>query len=209
MDKRKETEQEVFWAGEFGTQYIQRNQGEALLGSNLNFFAKALRSARNLKTCIEFGANIGMNLKALKLIYPTQEQYGIEINGDAVRELSKSIPPDHVYHSSILDYNSQRTWDLVLIKGVLIHINPDELPRVYEKLVASCGKYLLLAEYYNPSPVAIPYRGHTDRLFKRDFAGEIMTKYPQMDLIDYGFAYHRDPNFPQDDITWFLLHKQS
>ena len=209
MDNRKETEQEVFWAGKFGTHYIQRNQGEALLGSNLNFFAKALRSARNLKTCIEFGANIGMNLKALKLMNPTQEQYGIEINGDAARELSKSIPPDHVYHSSILDFNPQRTWDLVLIKGVLIHINPDELPSVYEKLVASCGKYLLLAEYYNPCPVAIPYRGHTDRLFKRDFPGEIMDKYPQMDLIDYGFAYHRDPNFPQDDITWFLMHKQS
>jgi pseudaminic acid biosynthesis-associated methylase len=199
----------VFWAGEFGTQYIQRNQGEALLGSNLNFFANALRSARNLKTCIEFGANIGMNLKALKLMYPTQEQYGIEINGDAVRELSKSIPPDHVYRSSILDYNSQRTWDLVLIKGVLIHINPDELPKVYEKLVASCGKYLLIAEYYSPCPVAIPYRGHTDRLFKRDFAGEIMDKYPEMRLIDYGFAYHRDPNFPQDDINWFLMQKQS
>jgi spore coat polysaccharide biosynthesis protein SpsF len=209
MDKRKETEQEVFWAGNFGTQYIQRNQGAALLGSNLNFFAKALRSARNLKTCIEFGANIGMNLKALKMMYPTQEQHGIEINGDAVRELSKSISPDHVYHSSILDYNPQRTWDLVLIKGVLIHINPDELPKVYEKLVTSCGKYLLLAEYYNPSPVAIPYRGYTDRLFKRDFSGEIMDKYPQMELIDYGFAYHRDPNFPQDDITWFLMHKQS
>ena len=208
MNNRKETEQEVFWAGKFGTQYIQRNQGAALLDANLNFFAKALRSARNLKTCIEFGANIGMNLKALKLMYPKQEQYGIEINGDAVRELSESIPPDHVYHSSILDYNPQRTWDLVLSKGVLIHINPDELPKVYEKLVTSCGKYLLLAEYYNPCPVAIPYRGHTDRLFKRDFSGEIMDKYPEMELIDYGFAYHRDPNFPQDDITWFLMEKR-
>ena len=209
MDKRKETEQEVFWAGQFGTQYIQRNQGEALLGSNLNFFAKALRSARNLKTCMEFGANIGMNLKALKLMYPTQEQYGIEINADAVRELTHNIQPEHVYHSSILDFTPQRTWDLVLIKGVLIHINPDELPRVYERLVASCGKYLLLAEYYNPAPVSVPYRGHEDRLFKRDFAGEIMDKYPEMRLIDYGFAYHRDPNFPQDDINWFLMQKES
>jgi spore coat polysaccharide biosynthesis protein SpsF len=26
-------------------------------------------------------------------------------------------------------------------------------------------------------------------------------------LVDYGFAYHRDPAFPQDDITWFLLEK--
>jgi len=28
-----------------------------------------------------------------------------------------------------------------------------------------------------------------------------------MRLIDYGFAYRHDPNFPQDDITWFLLER--
>lgn len=201
------TEQEAFWAGDFGTEYIKRNQGDALLASNLDFFAKALHAARGVKTCIEFGANIGMNLKALKLLHPTQEQFGIEINADAARELVQVIPPSHVYHSSILDFNPERTWDLALVKGVLIHINPDELPQVYDKLVAASGKYLLVAEYYNPAPVAIPYRGHTDRLFKRDFAGEIMDRHPQMELVDYGFAYRRDPNFPQDDVTWFLMEK--
>lgn len=202
------TEQEAFWAGDFGTKYIQRNQGDALLASNLDFFSKALRSARAVKTCIEFGANIGMNLKALKLLHPPQEQHGIEINADAARELAQCIPSTHVHHGSILEFNPQRTWDLVLIKGVLIHINPGELPQVYDKLVGACEKYLLVAEYYNPAPVAIPYRRHTDRLFKRDFAGEIMDRHPQMELIDYGFAYRRDPNFPQDDITWFLMEKR-
>jgi spore coat polysaccharide biosynthesis protein SpsF len=202
------TEQEDFWAGAFGTEYIQRNQGDTLLASNLDFFAKALHATRGVKTCIEFGANIGMNLKALKLLYPAQEQYGIEINADASCELALVISPKNVYHSSILDFNPQQTWDLTLIKGVLIHINPDELPQVYEKLVASCGKYLLVAEYYNPVPVAIPYRGRSDRLFNRDFAGEIMERHPQMELVDYGFAYRHDPNFPQDDITWFLLEKR-
>jgi pseudaminic acid biosynthesis-associated methylase len=202
------TEQETFWAGDFGTEYIERNQGESLLASNLDFFAKALHASRGVKTCIEFGANIGMNLKALKLLHPLQEQHGIEINADAARELALIIPPTHVHHCSILDFNPQRTWDLALIKGVLIHINPDELQQVYDKLVAACGKYLLVAEYYNPVPVAITYRGHTDRLFKRDFAGEIMDRHPQMELIDYGFAYRRDPNFPQDDISWFLMGKR-
>lgn len=202
------TEQETFWAGEFGTEYIQRNQGDALLASNLDFFAKALRTTRGVNTCIEFGANIGMNLKALKLLYPTQEQHGIEINADAARELSQVIPPSHVYYSSILDFNPERAWDLALIKGVLIHINPDELPQVYDKLVAASMKYLLVAEYYNPAPVSIPYRGQKDRLFKRDFAGEIMDRHPLMELVDYGFAYRRDPSFPQDDITWFLMEKR-
>ena len=103
---------------------------------------------------------------------------------------------------------ASRTWDLVLIKGVLIHINPDELNQVYEKLVAATNRYLMVAEYYNPVPVAIPYRGHADRLFKRDFAGEIMELHPEMKLLDYGFVYRRDPNFPQDDLTWFLMEKR-
>jgi len=203
------TEQEAFWAGEFGTEYIQRNRGDALLASNLDFFSKALRATRDVKTCIEFGANIGMNLKALKLLHPTQEQHGIEINADAALQLAQVIPAEHVHQTSILDFQPGQTWELVLIKGVLIHINPDELPQVYDRLVGSSSRYLLVAEYYNPAPVAIPYRGHIDRLFKRDFAGEIMDRHPKMQLVDYGFAYRRDPNFPQDDITWFLMEKRS
>lgn len=201
------TDQEVFWAGQFGTEYVQRNQGDALLASNLAFFAKALHQAKGFKSCIEFGANIGMNLKALKLLYPGLEAHAIEINADAAQELVKVIPAKQVHIQSILDFAPSQHWDLTLIKGVLIHLNPEVLPQVYDKLFAACGRYLLVAEYYNPAPVAIPYRGHSDRLFKRDFAGEMMDRHPQLKLIDYGFAYRRDPNFPQDDITWFLMEK--
>lgn len=202
------TEQEAFWAGEFGTAYVERNQGEALLASNLDFFAKALRQARGLTSCIEFGANIGMNLKALQLLHPGQDQHGIEINPDAAALLRKLIPASQVHEGSIFDFEPTRSFDLALIKGVLIHLQPAMLPQVYDKLVASTARYLLVAEYYNPAPVAIAYRGHADRLFKRDFAGEIMDRHRQMKLVDYGFAYHRDPNFPQDDITWFLMEQR-
>jgi pseudaminic acid biosynthesis-associated methylase len=203
-----QTEQEKFWAGEFGNDYIHRNQGDALLASNLDFFVKSLKQARNLNHCIEFGANIGMNLKALQLLFPKLDAHGIEINPKAAALLAQSIPANNVYTTSLLNFEPKRSWDLTLIKGVLIHLNPNMLPVVYDKLVQSCGRYLLVAEYYNPSPVAIPYRGHTDRLFKRDFAGEIMDRHANMKLIDYGFAYRRDPNFPQDDITWFLMEKK-
>jgi pseudaminic acid biosynthesis-associated methylase len=203
------TDQEAFWAGGFGTEYIQRNQGDALLASNLAFFAKALHQAKGIKTCIEFGANIGMNLKALKLLHPGLDSHAIEINADAAHELTKVVPHTQVHTKSILDFSTSQQWDLTLIKGVMIHLNPEVLPQVYDKLFAACGRYLLVAEYYNPAPVAIPYRGHSDRLFKRDFAGEMMDRHPQLQLVDYGFTYRRDPNFPQDDITWFLMEKKS
>lgn len=201
------TEQEAFWAGDFGTEYIKRNQGDSLLASNLNFFARTLRSMREVSSCIEFGANIGMNLSAIKLLHPSIDLHAIEINLEAAQQLTSIIPSTNIYNTSILDFTPERQWDLALIKGVLIHINPDVLPIVYDNLVASAVRYVMVAEYYNPSPVAISYRGHNDRLFKRDFAGEIMDRHPQLKLIDYGFAYHRDPNFPQDDITWFLMEK--
>jgi spore coat polysaccharide biosynthesis protein SpsF len=156
---------------------------------------------------LELGANIGMNLKALQLLYPGIELKAAEINPDAVVVLSELIGSDNVYEGSIFDYSMTGKVELSVIKGVLIHINPDMLNTVYEKLYQASTRYLLVAEYYNPSPVAIPYRGHNDRLFKRDFAGELMDKYPDLVLVDYGFAYHRDPAFPQDDITWFLLEK--
>jgi pseudaminic acid biosynthesis-associated methylase len=203
------TDQEAFWAGDFGTEYIQRNQGDALLASNLAFFSKALQQAKNIKTCIEFGANIGMNLKALKLLYPSIDAHAIEINEDAAQELGKVLSENQIHNQSILDFSASRQWDLTLIKGVLIHLNPEVLPLVYDKLFATCGRYMLVAEYYNPSPVAIPYRGHSDRLFKRDFAGEILDRYSQLKLVDYGFVYRRDVNFPQDDVTWFLMEKKS
>lgn len=202
------TEQEAFWAGDFGNQYIGRNQGSELLASNLAFFSRALANARDLSSCIEFGANIGMNLKALQLLYPRQEQHAVEINPQAAAELATLIPAANVHQDSILDFQPQRSWDLALIKGVLIHINPDWLPQVYDVLHRAAGRYLLVCEYYNPSPVAISYRGHGDRLFKRDFCGEILDRHPDLKLVDYGFAYRRDPNFPQDDITWFLMEKR-
>jgi pseudaminic acid biosynthesis-associated methylase len=201
------TKQEEFWAGDFGTDYITRNNEDSLLASNLNFFSNALKHAGKLSSCLEFGANIGMNLKALKLLYPQINLKGIEINSVAAKILSDLIGSENVSEGSIFDYEVKDKVELSLIKGVLIHINPEKLFDVYDKLYMSTSKFILVCEYYNPSPVTITYRGHSDRLFKRDFAGELLEKYPDLKLVDYGFSYKRDVAFPQDDITWFLLKK--
>ncbi len=201
------TEQENFWACEFGDDYINRNKGSKLLASNVHFFSNCLKHCDNIKSVLEFGSNIGMNLKALQILFPELNMSAIEINPLAANILKNEIPKTTIYNLSILDFKSEEKHDLVLIKGVLIHLNPEILNKVYKKLTESTSKYLLICEYYNRTPVTIPYRGHNDRLFKRDFAGEILDASHDLELIDYGFAYHRDNNFPQDDISWFLLKK--
>lgn len=202
------TEQEEFWAGEFGNNYISRNNSTEIVASNLNFFSKALKQVGRPESLIEFGANIGMNLRAIQLLYPGIKLHGIEINNKAAEILKLTIGNENVSVESIYDFVTTDKFEVTLIKGVLIHINPDMLNLVYDKLYAASSKYILVSEYYNPSPVSIKYRGHNDRLFKRDFAGEILARFPDMKLVDYGFVYKGDPAFPQDDITWFLLQKE-
>lgn len=202
------TEQENFWSGEFGNEYNERNKGDKILAANLSFFPKALKQAGLISSCIEFGANIGMNLKAIKLLYPGISLSAVEINSTASKILEGIIGKANVYSQSILDYDENEKYDIALIRGVLIHINPAELDAVYEKLYLSSRKYILMCEYYNPSPTTVSYRGHENKLFKRDFGGEFMNKYEDVSLVDYGFVYHRDPAFPQDDITWWLFEKK-
>lgn len=203
-----QTEQEEFWVGDFGDEYVDRNKSERLLAANLKFFADALNVAGDVRSVVEFGGNVGMNLRALKLLFPEQEQFGIEINAKAAEELRTHVGAANVFHGSIFDFVPQRQYDLALIKGVLIHIKPEMLASVYDKLHAASKRFILICEYYNPVPVSIVYRGHEDRLFKRDFCGEMLDRFADLRLVDYGFAYKRDPAHSQDDITWFLLEKR-
>ena len=156
---------------------------------------------------LEFGSNIGLNLKAIGTLLPNINMTAVEINEKAAK-ICKEINGVDVFNGSIFDFSSEKKIDLTFTCGVLIHINPDKLNIVYEKLYNYSNRYILIAEYYSPRPFEISYRGNKDRLFKRDFAGELMDKYENLDLIDYGFVYHRDNNFPDDDINWFLLEKK-
>lgn len=115
---------------------------------------------------------------------------------------------EEIFIGSFLDVEISREYDLVFSKGVLIHMNPIDLPKAYEKMAVLAKKHILIAEYYNPSPVTIEYRGHTNKLFKRDFAGEFLDAHPEFTVVKTGFAYHRAQH-PQDDLTWFLLERRN
>ena len=185
-------EQELFWSESFGDDYTDRNN-RSLIINNINLFEKILKNIE-IKTVFEIGCNRGLNLEAINTINNTIELNGLEINTKAYEILKKLNICKKLYNQTIFEYNS-------------IHINPDKLELLYEKLYNMSKKYIVIAEYYSRQVQEINYRGNVNKLFKRDFCGEIMNKYPDLKLIDYGFVYHRDPKFPLDDITWFLLEK--
>jgi spore coat polysaccharide biosynthesis protein SpsF len=143
-------------------------------------------------------------------LLPACQTAGLEINSHAARECSSN--GHQVFEGTILApppaaAASSGMADLSIASGVLIHINPDCLSTAYELLYALSRRFILISEYFNPVPVAIPYRSHENRLFKRDFAGELWAQYPSLRLVDYGFIWSKDPVAPKDDTTWFLFVK--
>ena len=161
----------------------------------------------NINSCIELGAGSGQNIKCLKKKYPKALFHAVEINKSSVSQIKKIIDKNNIFNKSILEFSTAKKYDLVLTKGVLIHILPNKLEKIYKLLFSLSKKYILICEYYSPNPVSISYRGYKNRLFKRDFPGEMLSKFRNLKLIDYGFIYRNDPHFPLDDANWFLLKK--
>jgi len=200
------------WKGEFGDQYVERNEGK--VASNTAMFAKILQRTNSITSVLEFGCGTGQNLEAIQNLIGPVDLYGIEINVEA-SNFAENVTSD----ISCRDYIAENTpghwpetFDLTMTKGVLIHTAPADLPTAYDRLIEHSSKYILIAEYYNPTPVEVMYRGMPAALWKRDFCKEIIQQAwivhgQRLQLIDYGFQYHGDHNFPQDDITWFLMEK--
>ncbi|WP_331272300.1 pseudaminic acid biosynthesis-associated methylase [Motilibacter aurantiacus] len=205
-DSTYATAQEEFWSGEFGDRYSERNVGARWVSANTALFSKVLSGLSPVSSVLEIGANIGLNVRALQTLLPEAEIAGLEINAGAADELEKTGCT--VFRGSALDFTPPRAYDFTFTKGVLIHIAPEALNTVYDLLYNASNRYVFVAEYYNPRPETIVYHGEQDRLFKRDWAGDLLDRFPDLRLVDTGFAYHRGP-FPQDDLTWFTLEKTS
>ena len=198
-------EQEQLWSGHFGDEYHQRNRA-ASPANDVAFFKRALRDATLTEGAkvLELGAGSGHNLRALLRVLDRPYLAGVELNREAWDRLNNVA--DEATHSALADYTPSTTYDLVFTKGLLIHIHPDQLPAVYALIEHCAARYILLAEYFNPTPVGIEYRGQKDALWKRDFAGDMLDAYPALRVVDYGFVWRRD-RYPQDDVTYFLLER--
>ena len=200
-------EQEQFWAREYGTTYREKN---AVFdqSAGVEAWRTMLARAGSIASFLECGSNIGRNIGMLATVLPNARASVIEVNGEAFETVSRTYPLEHAFNGTIADSHlPERAFDLVFTCGVLIHVHPDHLMQTMQRMFDYSRRYVLIAEYFNRTPIMIEYQGQRDRLFKRDF-GRYFLEHFAVRVVDYGFLWgHVYDGAGFDDITWWLFEK--
>ena len=192
-DYQKLSPQGKFWQGKFGDQYSKRSGiTRARVVQRIWMWTRILRAVEHClpTSCVEIGPNVGLNLHALDQVLDAN-LFAVEPNASARKVLAESgiLPQDHIFEGfgdSIPLEDS--AVELSISSGVMIHIAPENLLSTYRELYRVSSRYFVTIEYFSDQPEAIEYRGHTDRLFKRDFGMYWHENFSDLELVDYGFC---------------------
>lgn len=203
------------WKGGFGRRYLRRNQAtDDVVREAAAVFERILESAkirRDVGSILEVGANVGINLCALRQVLgPAAVLAAVEPNPAACERLRRDprlklsdVFEADAYRIPVPD----RSYDLVLTNGVLIHILPKRLPQALREIARVSRTYVLCSEYFSHRPVARPYRGHSGLLWKRDFGQAYARHCPELQVLQYGFLWQEEfPHF--DNLNWWMFQKR-
>jgi spore coat polysaccharide biosynthesis protein SpsF len=211
-DTKQETEQLRFWRGEFGDSYTERNSSMAEhLRARVAMWAPIMASLVGAppRSILEVGANVGNNLRALRQLSGA-EFFALEPNAKARQKLVDDgvVPAANVRDgfAAAIDLPDGAV-DLAFTSGVLIHIHPDDLLASCREIHRVAKRYVVCIEYFADKPEEIAYRGHAERLFKRDFGGFWLDSFADLRVVNYGFAWKRLTGL--DNLTWWVFEKRA
>ena len=206
--------QEETWGGIHGYRYVMHHLSENWEKTRISQWKEILCKIPEVNSFFELGANIGANLLAIRNINSTASISGIEINPLAVR-ICKEREFD-VSEKSIIGYESEKKYDFVFSRGVLIHIPPKMLNDIFRTMYNLSDKYILIWEIFSKEPyhfekyskkVINQYRYNKNEGFQfwEDFAMHFKTIYPEVEVVATS-KDHNSINF--GDLVWTLFKKK-
>ena len=190
----KMTKQMEEWAGKFGEEYTDRNymspdEFDKLCLSRIGVSRieqiDEFLSDLELNNILEVGSNIGNQLLLLQK-EGFKNLYGIELNQYAVeksKERTKGKGIDIIQGSAFDIPFKDAYFDLVFTSGVLIHISPRDINDVLDEIYRCSKKYVWGSEYFSEEYTKVNYRGHSELLWKTNFAKLYLDRFPDLKLI--------------------------
>lgn len=150
-------------AGEFDVDGYWRANGKYIAGpgavSDEHKLVESILAAMlpNLgaKDVLDVGCGRGRLADLLKRSMPDVAYAGVDI-GEAQIAATKLIRPDgEFYLSRLQDFAPLREWDLVLASEVLMHIPPNDIGAVCDKLKGLARKWIVTIDWTEPVPEPI------------------------------------------------------
>ena len=157
---------EEWWAGSWGSEYTSRNRVE--WEKRIPFWRQIL-DITQASSVLDVGTNAGWNLLAIRAISRSVRAMGIDINADAVGEARTNELDVVQVPATQAGVQYRNRFDLVCTSGVLIHVGPEELADTMRAIVDASRRWVLAVEYEAEAEEEVLYRGHADRLWKRDY----------------------------------------
>ena len=208
-------EQAQRWTGVFGKEYTERNPhtpeqvnqlyserfGMTRTAMNQEFIGTLSRDIRIL----EAGCNVGSQLVTLQQM-GFKNLYWIDLQDFAVELAKKNCRNIYMVRGNLLDIPFKDNYfDMVFTSGVLIHINPANLPKAMKEIARCSKKYIFGLEYFSQTRQEINYRGNKNLAWKCDFAAEYIKNVPGLKLVkEKRFSYLQEPHLMD---TMYLLEK--
>jgi pseudaminic acid biosynthesis-associated methylase len=200
------------WKGNFGEGYLERNKAEKEIMSSVSIlWSQIFRNIQHKMphSILEVGCNLGINLRVLQNL-SSAELFGLEPFSDALTLCleDRILQKENAFNISGQEMHvfEDNKFDMTFTSGVLIHVNPEDLKCVTRNIVRVSSKYVVCIEYFSDKEEEIIYRGQSGLLFKRDFGSFYLDNYPELSLLDYGFAWKKTTGL--DNLTWWLFEKK-
>lgn len=213
-------EQENFWSGDFGKNYTDRNTryneelekiyetwyGVSRAKMNEAFLGNLPKDIRIL----EVGCNTGMQLASLKAMGFTS-LYGIELQSYAVQKAKEFTEGINLIQGSAFDIPfKDGFFDLVFTSGVLIHIAPENLPKVFAEMYRCSKKYIWGFEYFADEVTSINYRGNQGFLWKANYGKLMRDQFNDLTLVKEQFyPYITEAEKGNVDFMYLLQKKNA
>ncbi|MFW9920977.1 MAG: pseudaminic acid biosynthesis-associated methylase [Candidatus Thorarchaeota archaeon] len=185
----KKTEQEEFWEGDFGNEYTARNAGDwdsfyrqqwGITRTELN--REFLVDVDLKSRILEVGCNRANQLKVLKS-QGYENLWGLEINKHAI-SIAREDKEFNIVEGSGFDIPFKDSFfDLVFTSGVLIHIAPENLPRMIDEIHRVSNRFIWGFEYFAEDCTEIQYRGHQNRLWKNNFMKLYLDRFSDLSIV--------------------------
>jgi len=116
--------------------------------------SKLVEYLKNIEfnTVFEFGCGFGRVAKLIIDNFNINEYVGVDISLGQINNAKKQgLDKAKFYHSAILDFSTEKKFDLVIGTGVAMHIPEKQIIPTIQKLISLSKKHIINIDAYEPN----------------------------------------------------------